>query len=92
MVSLESKFVRNDDIAWRIIDGEALVVSPQNSLIYPLSEVATRVWELLDGKKAILEITSIICEEFDADEKTIRNDVIDFIENLSKAGLTKESN
>lgn len=87
MISLESKFVKNDDIAWRIIDGEALVVSPKDSLIYPLNEVATKIWELLDGKRTISDIASIICEEFDGDVKTMQNDTIDFVEELLKAGL-----
>lgn len=87
MISLESKFTRDNDIAWRVIDGEALVVSPRDSLVYPLNEAATRIWELLDGKRTVSEITSIICDEFDGNETMIRNDTLDFIENLLKAGL-----
>ena len=61
MVSLENKFIRNNDIAWRVIDGEALVVSPKDSLIYPLNDVGARIWELLDGKRTVSDIASIIC-------------------------------
>ncbi|KPK40700.1 MAG: hypothetical protein AMJ78_06935 [Omnitrophica WOR_2 bacterium SM23_29] len=87
MVSLENKFIRNDDIAWRIIDGEALVVSPKSSLIYPLNEVATRIWELLDGKRTVFDISSIICDEFEGDTAVIQKDVVDFIQDLLKGGL-----
>ena len=87
MVSLEDRFIRNNDIAWRVIDGEALVVSPKDSLIYPLNDSGTRIWELLDGKRPVSDIASIICEEFEGDGKVIQNDVINFIEDLLKAGL-----
>lgn len=87
MVSLEDKFIRNNDIAWRVIDGEALVVSPKDSLIYPLNDAGARIWELLDGKRTVEEITSIICEEFEGEKKAIEGDTVDFIENLLKAGL-----
>lgn len=87
MVSLENKFIRNNDIAWRVIDGEALVVSPKDSLIYPLNDVGTRIWELLDGKRTVSDIASIICGEFEGDGKAVQDDVMDFIEDLSKAGL-----
>lgn len=87
MITPESKFARNDDIAWRVIDGEALVVSPKDSLIYPLNDVGTRIWELLDGKRTVSDIASLICGEFEADAKAIRDDVAEFIEGLSKAGL-----
>lgn len=87
MITFESKFARNDDVAWRAIDDEALVVNPKDSLVYPLNAVGTRIWELLDGKKTVSEISSIIYEEFDGDEMTIRNDITDFVESLLKAGL-----
>ena len=87
MITPESKFARNGDIAWRVIDGEALVVSPKDSLIYPLNDVGTRIWELLDGKRTVSDIASAICVEFEADAKAIQDDVMDFIEGLSKAGL-----
>lgn len=87
MISLESKFIRNGDVAWRIIDEEALVVSPKDSLIYPLNAVGTKIWELLDGKRTVEEITSIICCEFEGDEDTIQNDVVIFLEDLKQAGL-----
>lgn len=87
MVSLESKIIRNKDIAWRVIDGEALVVSPKDSLVYPLNEAGTRIWELLDGGRTIADISSIICDEFEGDRALIQKDVVDFIEDLLKAGL-----
>ncbi|KPK42168.1 MAG: hypothetical protein AMJ78_03450 [Omnitrophica WOR_2 bacterium SM23_29] len=87
MASLENRFVRNSDIAWRIIDGEALVVSPKDSLIYPLNGIATRIWELLDGKRSVSDISSIICDEFEGDTAVIQKDVVDFIQDLLKAGL-----
>lgn len=91
MVSPEDKFIRNEDIAWRVIDGEALVVSPKDSLIYPLNDVGARVWGLLDGKRTTSDIASIICEEFEGDGSVIQNDVMGFIEELLKAGLVNEA-
>lgn len=87
MASIDDKFIRNNDIAWRTIDGEALVVNPKDSLIYPLNDVGTRIWELFDGKRRVSDIASIICEEFEADAKAMQDDVMNFIEDLSKAGL-----
>lgn len=87
MLLLEDKFIRNNDIAWRVIDGEALIVSPKDSLIYPLNDVGARIWELLDGKRTVSDVASIICEEFEGDGKVIQNDIMSFIEDLLKAGL-----
>ena len=80
---------KNDSVAWRIIDGEALLVDPLQSLIYPLNPVGTRIWELLDGGKTVHSIISTVCDEFEGDSKTIEEDVVLFVEDLIKKGLAQ---
>jgi len=73
---------KNESIAYRVIEQEALLVSPADNLIYPLNPVATRIWELIDGKRNINEINSIIIEEFDGGLIEIQNDTMGFVEDL----------
>lgn len=89
MELLENFFIRSDNIAWRVIDGETFVVNPKDSLVYPLNSVATRIWELLDGSRKVREIIDIIDKEFETDKEIIRKDALDFIEKLIKAELIK---
>lgn len=84
---LNSRIKRNDSVAWRVIEGEALVVDPESSNIYPLNTVATRVWELLGGEKSCKEIIEIIFEEFEVDGHRLRKDVLDFVGALLNKGL-----
>lgn len=78
---------RNDDLAWRIIDGEAFVVHPQHGLIYPLDCVATRIWELVDGRNTFPQIVNAIQDEFDEDDEVIARDVSHFLRDLLQADL-----
>ncbi|MEW6088945.1 MAG: PqqD family protein [bacterium] len=78
---------KNDNIAWRIIEEEALLVSPKDSLIYPLNNVGTRVWELLNGEKTCKDIIDIINEEFEGEKTEINEDILDFIKKLTDNGL-----
>ena len=87
MELIDSSFKKNDNVAWRIIDGEAFVVNPKDSLIYPMESVAGRIWELLDGRKTVKEITDIIYEEFDQDRAVIEHDMLSFFEKLIEAEL-----
>ncbi|MDD5044475.1 MAG: PqqD family protein [Candidatus Omnitrophica bacterium] len=87
---LNSFIKRNDDIAWRIIDEEALVVDSKDSLIYPLNTVGSRIWELLDGKRPCSEIVDTISEEFEGEKESIKDDVLNFLEHLLEKGLAKE--
>ncbi|MFH0888381.1 MAG: PqqD family protein [Planctomycetota bacterium] len=82
MNSLNRIIKKNESIAYRVIDEEALLVSPLDNLIYPLNLVATRIWELIDGKRNINEINAVIIEEFDVMPTEVQNDTMSFVEDL----------
>lgn len=84
---LDKKISRNEAIAWRTIEGEALLVSSKDGLLYPLNHAGTRVWELADGQKTCRDIIAIIDEEFETDTKDLREDIFGFIEDLIKKEL-----
>lgn len=90
MSILNSVIARDADIAWRMIEGDVIAVNPKNSIIYPLDEVASRIWGLLDGKNTCADIALIIGQEFDGDKIRIEKDVVSFIEELIAAGLAKK--
>lgn len=83
----KSIFKRNDDVAWRDIEGEALVVDSRKGLIYPLNETATRIWELLDGRKTCDDIVAAIEDEFEEARSSIYRDAMCFFEDGVKKGL-----
>ena len=90
-MSILSSFIkRDDDVAWRIIEEEALVVNPKDSMIYPLNETGARVWDLLDGQKQVSAIIDIIAEEFEEDNFVIQQDILDFVKGLLDKGLAKQ--
>jgi hypothetical protein len=78
---------RRPEIAWRVIDGEAIVVNPRSGLVYPLNPVATRCWELADGQRGLEDIVRAICEEFDALPVDARRDVESFFRELEEKAL-----
>ncbi|MBN1527391.1 MAG: PqqD family protein [Candidatus Omnitrophica bacterium] len=78
---------RNGDIAWRVIEEEALIVDTKGNMIYPLDEVGTRVWELLDGETPAGDIVVRIDEEFEGEKKDLRTDIFKFLEEIINKGL-----
>jgi len=78
---------RRPEIAWRVIEGEAVVVNPRTGLVYPLNPVGTRCWELTDGTRSEEEIIAVIAEEFDAPKEVVRGDVAQFMRTLQEKGL-----
>ena len=78
---------RHDNVAWRTIVDKALLVNPKDSFIYPLNTVATRIWELMDGKTSTEDIIKRLYEEFEYEETAIERDTMEFLEELLKVGL-----
>ncbi len=78
---------RNDAVAWRVIEAESLLVDPKTALIYPLNEVASRIWESLDGETTCTGIVEIIDREFEGDKKAVTAEVSGFIEELLSRNL-----
>ena len=76
-------------IASRIVDGEAVIVSPSEGIVTILNRVGSRIWELSDGERSVRDIASIIFNEFEAAPEEAIEDVQEFIADLSQKGLVK---
>ena len=82
-------YQKDPNIVSRKIANEFILVPIRNKVgdlksIYTLNEVAARIWELIDGKKDIEEITNIILGEFQVSSEEAEQDLGEFIEKLEK--------
>jgi hypothetical protein len=78
---------QNPRAAWRVYDGEAVIVSPEDSTLHSLNPVGTLIWEAADGRTALEVIVGRICETFDVDRATAAHDATTFVEQLCQRGL-----
>lgn len=84
---LDKVVTRNKDVAWRVIDGEAILISAEDSMLHSLDEVGTRIWEMADGAATVGSIIQTICAEFEVDEAQAETDVLEFVTNLASEKL-----
>ena len=73
---------KNKDIAFRIIEGEAIILTPEDGRLHNLNPVATRIFELANGRRKIRDIINLICEEFEVSRDIAQRDTLNFIEDL----------
>lgn len=78
---------REPTAAWRVVDGEAVMVLPATGKVHTLNAVGTRFWELVDGEQTVAEIAVRMAEEFDAPVEQIEQDCHAFVAELSERGL-----
>lgn len=78
---------RNPDAAFRVIDGEAIVVLPDRGEVKVLNDVGSRIWELMDGESSVDQISQTICKEYEVKQKDALTDISDFLAQLSNNGM-----
>ena len=78
---------QNARAAWRVYDGEAVIVSPEDSTLHTLNPVGTLIWEAADGRTPFGVIVERVCEAFDVDGVTAARDATSFVDLLCRQGL-----
>jgi len=78
---------QNQDIAWREIDGEAVLVLSDSSDIKVLNLVGTQIWKQCDGHHEAALIAQEIALQFEVQIDEVLADVLDFLRELRSKGL-----
>lgn len=74
---------RSDNLVWRVIEGEVVILTTDGREIHTLNKVGSAIWELADGTRNIKEIISLICERFDVSFEVALADVLEFVKKLA---------
>lgn len=88
-IDLSTKINRQRDVAWRLIDGEAVIITPADSTMHTLNDVGTRIWELLTGTRDLKDVAAMLSSEFEVERKRAEQDTLWFVECLAKKGLVE---
>jgi len=79
---------RSAAIAARGLGNEMMVMSATNSTLFTLDEVATVIWEALDGATPLEEIVAKnICTQYEITPEVALKDAEVFVEQLAEHGL-----
>ena len=87
MITPTSTPIPNPNIIGRVIDDEVVLVLPDQGKIKVLNEVGAAIWNLIDGKRNVQQISAEICNQFDVDLSVIETDAVQFITELSERGI-----
>jgi hypothetical protein len=83
----ETYVIQSARTAWRVYDGEAVILCPDDGTLNTLNAVGTRIWESADGKTPLKTIVARICDEFEIDLEQAEVDTIAFVTALRDRGL-----
>ncbi len=86
-MQLSSIPIRAEGVINRALDGEAVLIHPQQGRVRVLNSVGARVWELADGTRSIGEIAEQLSAEYDVGLDRVQEDVLIFCGDLSERGV-----
>lgn len=89
MLLLDSRIKKNKKIPWRIVEDEAILVNVAAAAIIHLNEAGAEIWRCIEADTPIRQIIGHICDTFDINEETARNDTLEFVELLSQKGVVE---
>jgi hypothetical protein len=69
---------RAADAAWRVIDGQAVIISADAQRMRVLNEVGSWIWEQCEGKTS-QEIAAKLSESFAVEPEAALRDVMEFL-------------
>ncbi len=94
MIDLNSQVSRTPSVVTRKTGNEYVLVPVANNIadmnsVYTLNETGAFLWELIDGKKSVKDLIDAMVLEYDVNEETATEDVLSFIEAMSKYLIIK---
>lgn len=69
------------------VDGDRVVMSPQNFAYFGLVGTGAAVWDLIDGSRTAAAVVEQLATRFAAPVDQVRSDVAAFVATLDAAGL-----
>lgn len=77
----------NREVAHREIEGQILILRPDDSFLYTLNGSGKLIWLGIAKKKKLSSIIKSVSKEFGIPDETARLDVLAFVRELEEKGI-----
>ncbi|PID85636.1 MAG: hypothetical protein CSB13_07040 [Chloroflexi bacterium] len=74
-------------LTWRLLDGEAVIVSPVTGEIRVLNQVGAEIWQMVANDFTFAQIVSAITKQYGLSAKEAESDLSNFLVDLEDRGL-----
>lgn len=72
------------NVAWQIVDGEAIVVDLASGRTIGLNPAGTLLWSRVDGQRDLDALAAELAATFALPEKTAQNDTEEFFRDMTR--------
>jgi hypothetical protein len=78
---------KNPALAWREIDDETVIISPNDSVMHELNDTGSFLWKNIDGKKSAAELAELLAENYEVTPGVALSDTQALLEEMSSRKL-----
>ncbi|MDP3143558.1 MAG: PqqD family protein [Candidatus Omnitrophota bacterium] len=89
MAAQKTYCIDSEKLAWRVIDGEVVILNLDSGYYYRLDPVGTQIWQMLEKKKRQGEIIKNLAKQYSQPESRIQKDFDSLVKDFKKEGLIK---
>jgi hypothetical protein len=92
MATADVRFIRNQEVVSRRIEGELIIVPIRSGVgdlnsLYTLNPVGSVLWEFMTEGHTLGEMVQRVCDEFEVTKAQARKDVATFLDSLLEEKL-----
>ncbi len=88
-MTLESRVRIKDDVVYRDIDGEMVLLNLATGVYFGLDEVGSRIWHLLGAHQSFKPVIDALQDEYDVTEAQCAQDLIGLVAQMMEQGLVE---
>ena len=78
---------REEEVASKVIDGEAIIINLANGVYYSMDKVGAYVWDLLQAGHTLEAVTSAVTRRYDVAREQAESNVRDLVQELVEENL-----
>ncbi len=89
-LTLDSYPVVEKSVRGRQLDGEAVVVLPEQGEVKVLNEVGALIWSLADGRHSVRQIAAAVAEAYEVTLDEAAADTLEFLVELQRKKIIED--
>jgi hypothetical protein len=90
-LTLRDSITIPDDVMFRELDGEAVLLNLETGVYFGLNIVATRMWQLIAEQHVLSTVLDTLVAEYDADQNVLEADLLELGRQLCANGLGRKA-
>ena len=88
-LSLSLQVKPSEDVVWRNLQGESVLLDLRSGVYFGLDAVGTRIWTLLQDHSDLQAVLQEMLSEYEVSEETCARDLMDLVSAMAEKGLVQ---